>query len=51
MFGGWKERPPILWLDTLPPGYLGLVAWLPRTWLLTTGWRRHGLVSVTEVPG
>ena len=42
---------PILWLDTLPPGYLGLVAWLPRTWLLTAGWRKHGLVSVVEVPG
>ena len=48
MFGGWKERGPILWLDTLPPGYLGLVAWLPRTWLLTAGWRKHGLVSVVH---
>ena len=51
MFGGWKERGPILHLGTLPPGYVGLVAWLPRTWLLTTGWRRHGLLSVHEVPG
>ena len=23
----------------------------PRTWLLRVGWRRHGLVDVTEVPG
>lgn len=22
----------------------------PRTWLLTTGWRRHGLIRVDEVP-
>ncbi len=51
MFGGWKERGPILRLDTLPPGYMALFGWLPRTWLLTVGWRRHGLVSVDEVPG
>jgi REP element-mobilizing transposase RayT len=23
----------------------------PRTWLLSTGWRRHGELSITEVPG
>jgi REP element-mobilizing transposase RayT len=23
----------------------------PRTWLLTTGWRRHGLIDPAEVPG
>ena len=23
----------------------------PRTWLLRTGWRRHGLVSIAEIPG
>ncbi|HRC57478.1 MAG TPA: hypothetical protein PKU97_16205, partial [Kofleriaceae bacterium] len=23
----------------------------PRTWLLATGWRRHGLLLPTEVPG
>ena len=22
-----------------------------RTWLLRVGWRRHGLISVHEVPG
>jgi len=22
-----------------------------RTWLLSVGWRRHGLISVAEVPG
>jgi hypothetical protein len=23
---------------------------LPRVWLLTTGWRRHGLIDPNEVP-
>jgi hypothetical protein len=23
----------------------------PRTWLLRVGWRRHGLVDPSEVPG
>lgn len=23
----------------------------PRTWLLATGWKRHGLISLSEVPG
>jgi len=22
-----------------------------RTWLLTTGWRRHGLIDPDEIPG
>ena len=43
-FDGWRgvagARPP-------PPD--GPV-WPARLWLLTTGWRRHGLVSVGEVP-
>ena len=50
-FGGWKGRGPVLWLDTLPPNYEGLFAWLPRSWLLTVGWRRHGLLSLDEAPG
>ncbi len=50
-FGGWEGRGPVLWLDTLPPNYEGLFAWLPQTWLLTMGWRRHGLVKLDEVPG
>ena len=28
-----------------------MMSWRPRTWLLSEGWRRHGLVSVYEVPG
>ena len=50
-FGGWQGRGPVLWLDTLPPNYEGLFAWLPRSWLLTVGWRKHGLVALDEVPG
>ena len=25
--------------------------WHPKTWLLSTGWRRHGLIPTWEVPG
>ena len=28
-----------------------MMSWRPRTWLLSEGWRRYGLVSVYEVPG
>ncbi|MBI4509943.1 MAG: hypothetical protein HY698_09965 [Deltaproteobacteria bacterium] len=42
-FDGWRgassARPP-------PEGPV----WPARLWLITTGWRRHGLVSVAEVP-
>jgi hypothetical protein len=24
---------------------------MPRTWLLSTGWRRYGLVGLRAVPG
>lgn len=34
----------------LPPGYRGLVTWFPKTWLLSEGWRRHGLIGLREVP-
>ena len=39
-FDGWTERPPpVPDAPLLDP---------PRTWLLSTGWRRHGLISPTE---
>ena len=41
-FSGWKN--PVALDDSVPV----LVA---RTWLLSTGWRRHGLIVVNEVPG
>ena len=49
-FDGWKERPEGKRF-AVPPGYEGSWIWLPRTWLLTTGWRRRGLISIYEVPG
>jgi REP element-mobilizing transposase RayT len=44
-FDGWK-RPPPMFEERL----LRDVA-CPRTWLLTTGWRDHGLVDPAETPG
>jgi REP element-mobilizing transposase RayT len=48
-FDGWKRRVDcedgIDLVATGPP----VVA--PKTWLLTTGWRRWGLVDPSEVPG
>jgi len=46
-FDGWKEG-PLRWpmsVERAPP-----VA-PPRTWLLRTGWRRHGALALCEVPG
>jgi hypothetical protein len=30
--------------------YEPMPVWWPRTWLLSEGWRRHGLISTLEVP-
>ena len=49
-FDGWRERPDRTHFK-IPPDYEGGVVWTPSTWLLREGWRRHGLVSVLEVPG
>ena len=45
-FDGWLWRPPSR----------GDPSWEPevsagRTWLLSSGWRRHGLVDPGDVPG
>lgn len=42
-FDGWKHRPPAA-------GDAPAVA-RPRSWLLSVGWRRVGLVALSEVPG
>ena len=42
-FDGWQDRPPDP--DDDPP----VVS--PRTWLLAHGWRSHGLLSPSAVPG
>lgn len=48
-FDGFKDigTRAIEWPDT----YLRLPVWQPRTWLLTTGWKKHGLIHSTEKPG
>jgi hypothetical protein len=49
-FDGWRElgaqrrfEPPS-WYEPLPTREA-------QTWLLRTGWTRHGLIAVGEVPG
>jgi putative transposase len=50
VFSGWKalEDAHVMW--RLPPTYDPLVVYLPRTWLLTTGWQMYGLIKFDEVP-
>jgi putative transposase len=49
-FWGWKEREGAeklwRWRDTYDP----LVVYLPKTWLLTKGWMKHGRIDFHEVP-
>jgi hypothetical protein len=49
-FAGWAKRAdePFVWKvrDTYDP----IPVYGPRIWLLKHGWRRHGLVSLDEVP-
>jgi len=51
LFAGWKELEgsPVFW--PLPPKYLPLIVFRPRTWLLQSWGRFHPLISVREVPG
>lgn len=47
-FRGWKGRRS----DRAGPGLLRARPTAePRSWLLTKGWRRHGLIDPAEVPG
>ena len=45
-FDGWRRAPA----SREPPAEAPEVA-RPRTWLLSAGWRRHGLINPAEVPG
>jgi len=45
-FDGWKEKVNVIGLEK----FVRPVA-KARTWLLAEGWRRHGLISVAEIPG
>jgi REP element-mobilizing transposase RayT len=47
MFDGWMERPSIASLPKAP--VMASVA-PASTWLLTAGWRRHGLLNIHELP-
>ena len=46
-FDGWLDHDETY---VPPPTYERLPVHAPRSWLLRTGWRRHGLIGVTEVP-
>jgi REP element-mobilizing transposase RayT len=51
-FEGWKERETRDGARFVqPPGYVSPLVCAPTTWLLSTGWRRYGLISAREVPG
>ncbi len=49
-FNGWKELEgrDVFW--RLPETYENLAVWLPKTWLLSTGWKKYGLIGCREVP-
>jgi len=46
-FDGWKRKPSV----SSVYGRRSAPVATPRTWLLLTGWRRHGLIEPTEIPG
>jgi len=49
-FAGWKElEGQAPW--TIRAGYQPLIVTAPKSWLLCVAWRRHGAISVREVPG
>jgi hypothetical protein len=49
MFDGWKELEGQRFVT--PSGYDGPMVWWPKTWLLSEGWRKRGLISMHFVPG
>ncbi len=50
-FDGWKEREHELVYMPYRDEYQPMAVYLPKTWLLCEGWRRHGLVPFDFVPG
>jgi putative transposase len=48
-FDGFKDidARAVAWPET----YLRLPVWEPKTWLLSSGWKKHGLIRTTETPG
>jgi len=49
-FPDWAEEANDPFFHPPPPGYEPLLVRRPATWLLSTGWKRHGLISYREVP-
>jgi REP element-mobilizing transposase RayT len=50
-FEGWKRRAPLIADAALAASHDPPAVARARTWLLTTGWRRHGLLDPADVPG
>jgi hypothetical protein len=51
LFWGWKEREHAEFFWKMRDAYEPLIVYLPRTWLLTQGWKRGGgLIRFREVP-
>jgi REP element-mobilizing transposase RayT len=50
-FDGWNERADTPFAWKLRETYKPIPVRMPKTWLLRTGWRMHGLIGVREVPG
>jgi REP element-mobilizing transposase RayT len=48
-FDGWRRSPDAVGRETRPSGIPAVS--LPRSWLLSEGWRRRGLLDPSEVPG
>jgi len=49
-FGGWKELEGSPVGFRPPPTYDSLIVWFPKTWLLSTGWRKHARIGAFEIP-
>ncbi len=49
-FADWKELVDEPFLHLPPPTYEPLIVRRASTWLLSTGWKLHGLISYREVP-
>src|SRR5690242_5194802 len=45
-FDGWHERADTPFAWKLPDEYKPIPVWLPKGWLLRTGWRKYGLIRV-----
>ena len=50
-FDGWKQREAAGVYYQAPAGYPPPFVYIPKTWLLSEGWRRYGLVDQNEIPG